>query len=191
MQSLRLTCFIRRLHHGGCCTYGHLMPRAVGAFRKAGFDVLAFPIHLRTGDWNEMWKADSTGSENLRKLDMAAYEWFGLLQTERLLGRVVSSANRKLKQQYARSSFRKATAAFAASHSIHRLGGCRRVFFWIGAQGTIKTDEMTSGSFKSRGPRCRNHDCNELAEAFGSWISGRCRSKKAWAQLVSVVERTR
>jgi hypothetical protein len=32
-----------------------------------------------TGDWNEMWKADRTGSENLRKLDMAAYEWFGLL----------------------------------------------------------------------------------------------------------------
>jgi hypothetical protein len=114
---------------------------------------IVVPACDRTPNWNEMWKADRTGSENLRKLDMAAYEWFGLLQTERLLGRVVSSANRKLKQQYARSSFRKATAAFAASHSINRLGGCRRVFFWIRAQGTIKTDEMTSGSFKSHDPR--------------------------------------
>ena len=25
-------------------TYGHLMPRAVGAFRKAGFDIFAFPF---------------------------------------------------------------------------------------------------------------------------------------------------
>jgi uncharacterized SAM-binding protein YcdF (DUF218 family) len=60
-------------------TYGHLMPRAVGAFRKAGFDVFAFPIHLRTGGWNEMWKPDGTASENLRKLDMAAYEWLALV----------------------------------------------------------------------------------------------------------------
>jgi uncharacterized SAM-binding protein YcdF (DUF218 family) len=60
-------------------TYGHLMPRAVGAFRKAGFNVFAFPIHLRTGGWSEMWKPDSTGAENLRKLDMAAYEWLGLM----------------------------------------------------------------------------------------------------------------
>ena len=60
-------------------TYGHLMPRAVGAFRKAGFDILAFPIHLRTGGWDEMWKPDSTAAENLRKLDMAAYEWLGLI----------------------------------------------------------------------------------------------------------------
>jgi uncharacterized SAM-binding protein YcdF (DUF218 family) len=61
-------------------TYGHLMPRAVGAFRKAGFDVFAFPIHLRTGGgWNEMWKPDSTGAENLRKLDLATYEWLGLV----------------------------------------------------------------------------------------------------------------
>ncbi len=60
-------------------TYGHLMPRAVGAFRKAGFDIFPFPIHLRTGGWNDMWKPDRTSSENLRKLDMAAYEWLGLV----------------------------------------------------------------------------------------------------------------
>jgi uncharacterized SAM-binding protein YcdF (DUF218 family) len=59
-------------------TYGHLMPRAVGAFRKAGFNIFAFPIHLRTGGWTELWKPDSTGAENLRKLDLAAYEWLGL-----------------------------------------------------------------------------------------------------------------
>jgi hypothetical protein len=55
------------------------MPRAVGAFRKAGFNVFAFPIHLRTNGWSQMWRADSTGTENLRKLDIAVYEWAALL----------------------------------------------------------------------------------------------------------------
>lgn len=54
------------------------MPRAIGAFRKTGFYTFAFPIHLRTGGWSETWKPDSTGAENLRKLDLAVYEWLGL-----------------------------------------------------------------------------------------------------------------
>lgn len=58
--------------------YGYRMPRAVGAFRKAGFNVLAFPVHLRTDSWESMWMPDSSGSENLLKLDIAAHEWLAL-----------------------------------------------------------------------------------------------------------------
>lgn len=59
--------------------YGYRMPRAVGAFRNAGFNVLAFPVHLRTDGWENMWMPDSSGSENLLKLDIAAHEWLALV----------------------------------------------------------------------------------------------------------------
>jgi len=59
--------------------YGYRMPRAIGAFRKAGFDVVAFPVHLRTHGWREMWKPDISANENLQKLDLAAHEWLALL----------------------------------------------------------------------------------------------------------------
>jgi uncharacterized SAM-binding protein YcdF (DUF218 family) len=59
--------------------YGYRMPRAVGAFRNAGFNVLAFPVHLRTDGWENIWMPDSSGSENLLKLDIAAHEWLALV----------------------------------------------------------------------------------------------------------------
>jgi len=55
------------------------MPRVMGAFRKAGFDVRAFPVHLRTNGWSEMWKPDSSATENFMKLDIATHEWLALL----------------------------------------------------------------------------------------------------------------
>ena len=60
-------------------TYGYQMPRVMGAFRKAGFDVRAFPVHLRTNGWSEMWKPDSSATENFLKLDIATHEWLALL----------------------------------------------------------------------------------------------------------------
>jgi uncharacterized SAM-binding protein YcdF (DUF218 family) len=60
-------------------TYGHLMPRAVGAFRKAGFELFPFAIHVRNpSGWDVMWNSDRTLAENLGKLDIAAHEWLGL-----------------------------------------------------------------------------------------------------------------
>lgn len=59
-------------------TYGYRMPRAVGAFRKAGFNVVAFPVHLRTNGWAQMWRPDNSATENLLKLDIATHEWLGL-----------------------------------------------------------------------------------------------------------------
>ena len=60
-------------------TSGYHMPRAVGAFRKAGFDVIAFPAGLRTHGWQDMWRPESTATDNLRRIDIGVHEWVGLL----------------------------------------------------------------------------------------------------------------
>ena len=60
-------------------TSGYHMPRAVGAFRQAGFDVVAFPAGFRTHGWHGMWKAESTATENLRRIDVGVHEWVGLV----------------------------------------------------------------------------------------------------------------
>jgi uncharacterized SAM-binding protein YcdF (DUF218 family) len=61
-------------------TYGHLMPRAVGAFRKAGFELFPFPVHLRNpSGWDVMWNSDRSFAENLRKVDISTHEWLGLV----------------------------------------------------------------------------------------------------------------
>jgi uncharacterized SAM-binding protein YcdF (DUF218 family) len=60
-------------------TSGYHMPRAVGAFRKAGFDVIAFPAGLRTHGWRDMWRPENTATDNLRRVDIGVHEWVGLL----------------------------------------------------------------------------------------------------------------
>lgn len=54
------------------------MPRAVGCFRKAGFRIEAYPVGWRTvknldGNFNR------TLSDGIKQLDLAAYEWLGLM----------------------------------------------------------------------------------------------------------------
>jgi uncharacterized SAM-binding protein YcdF (DUF218 family) len=66
-------------------TSAYHMPRAMGTFRKAGFNVLAFPTGLRTHGWREIWWPATTATDNLRRLDIAMHEWLGLL-AYRLLG---------------------------------------------------------------------------------------------------------
>lgn len=62
------------------------MPRAMGLFRHAGFDVTAYPVDFRT----EATAADLTPFHSvpggLRRLDDATREWAGLIAS-RLLGR--------------------------------------------------------------------------------------------------------
>ena len=60
-------------------TSGYHMPRAVGAFRQAGFDVIAFPAGLRTHGWGEMWRPENIATDNLRRVDIGVHEWVGLL----------------------------------------------------------------------------------------------------------------
>jgi uncharacterized SAM-binding protein YcdF (DUF218 family) len=60
-------------------TSGYHMPRAMGAFRKAGFNVSAFPVGLRTHGWRDMWKPEAVATDNLRRVDIALHEWIGLI----------------------------------------------------------------------------------------------------------------
>ncbi len=62
------------------------MPRAVGVFRKAGFDVTAHPVDFRTRDAGDMLRPFESYPDGLKRVDMAAREWVGLL-VYRLTGR--------------------------------------------------------------------------------------------------------
>jgi uncharacterized SAM-binding protein YcdF (DUF218 family) len=60
-------------------TSAYHMPRAVGVFRKAGFNVIAFPVGERTHGWRNMWWPEDTATDNLRRVDIAVHEWLGLV----------------------------------------------------------------------------------------------------------------
>lgn len=60
-------------------TSAYHMPRAMGAFRKAGFDVRAYPVDYRTAGWADMLRPSPSVAEGLRRVDTAAREWAGLL----------------------------------------------------------------------------------------------------------------
>ncbi|HEV2558871.1 MAG TPA: YdcF family protein [Microvirga sp.] len=55
------------------------MPRSVGAFRRAGFPVTAYPVDFRTRGPDDLTRAFAFVSDGLRRLDVATKEWAGLL----------------------------------------------------------------------------------------------------------------
>ena len=55
------------------------MPRSVGAFRKAGFDVEAYPVDWRTRGWSDAMTPFDKLSAGLARSDVAAHEWTGLI----------------------------------------------------------------------------------------------------------------
>ena len=62
------------------------MPRSMGAFRKAGFDVEPWPVDYRTaGPWEAVRLFESP-PEGMRRLDFVLHEWIGLV-AYRLMGR--------------------------------------------------------------------------------------------------------
>jgi uncharacterized SAM-binding protein YcdF (DUF218 family) len=63
------------------------MPRAVGCFRQAGFGVTAYPVDFRTRGASDARRPFAFVSDGLRRVDVAAREWAGLL-AYRLAGRV-------------------------------------------------------------------------------------------------------
>ena len=72
-------------------TSGWHMPRSIGAFRAAGFDVVAFPVDYRTrGPQDRYWPIRNI-AEGLTLLDLAVREYIGLA-AYRMTGR--SSAKR-------------------------------------------------------------------------------------------------
>jgi uncharacterized SAM-binding protein YcdF (DUF218 family) len=60
-------------------TSAYHMPRAVGVFRAADFPVEAWPVDYRTRGWEDVWRPFSTVSAGLRRTDVAAREWVGLV----------------------------------------------------------------------------------------------------------------
>lgn len=63
------------------------MPRSIGVFRKAGFDVEAYPVDWRTRGWIDATETFDTASAGLARADIAMHEWVGLV-SYRLAGRI-------------------------------------------------------------------------------------------------------
>jgi uncharacterized SAM-binding protein YcdF (DUF218 family) len=55
------------------------MPRAIGAFREAGFPVEAYPVDYQTNGWQDLRGVFGSLSAGLRQLDAALHEWIGLI----------------------------------------------------------------------------------------------------------------
>jgi uncharacterized SAM-binding protein YcdF (DUF218 family) len=62
------------------------MPRAMGLFRKAGFDVIAYPVDYRTRGPEDALRLFERIPQGLMRLDLGVNEWVGLL-AYRALGR--------------------------------------------------------------------------------------------------------
>jgi uncharacterized SAM-binding protein YcdF (DUF218 family) len=63
------------------------MPRSMGIFRKAGFDVEAYPVDWRTGGPDDVLSFTSNAADGLGKTNVAVREWIGLV-AYRLMGRI-------------------------------------------------------------------------------------------------------
>ena len=55
------------------------MPRAIGAFREAGFPVEAYPVDYKTNGWQDLGSLVGSLSAGLRQTDTALHEWIGLI----------------------------------------------------------------------------------------------------------------
>jgi uncharacterized SAM-binding protein YcdF (DUF218 family) len=67
-------------------TSAYHMPRAIGAFRRAGFPVEAYPVDWRTRGPIDRWLPFESVTAGLRRTDTAVHEWIGLV-AYRLTGR--------------------------------------------------------------------------------------------------------
>jgi uncharacterized SAM-binding protein YcdF (DUF218 family) len=55
------------------------MPRAIGAFRRVGFNVEAYPVDWRTRGWTDISLPFDQLSSGLARTDVAIHEWGGLV----------------------------------------------------------------------------------------------------------------
>ncbi len=60
-------------------TSAYHMPRSIGAFRKAGFEVEAYPVDWRTRGWVDAKVPFDRLSSGLARTDVALHEWGGLV----------------------------------------------------------------------------------------------------------------
>jgi uncharacterized SAM-binding protein YcdF (DUF218 family) len=68
-------------------TSAYHMPRAIGLFRKAGFDVIAYPVDYRTRGREDLMRLFERIPQGLMRTDLAVNEWLGLV-SYRALGRI-------------------------------------------------------------------------------------------------------
>lgn len=54
------------------------MPRAMGIFRRVGFDVVPYPVDYRTYGNRHDWRPTYVVLDELTNLDLAMHEWIGL-----------------------------------------------------------------------------------------------------------------
>ena len=62
------------------------MPRSIGAFRRVGFAVEAYPVDYRTRGSEDLARPFPSLGEGLRRGDIAVREWIGLV-AYRIAGR--------------------------------------------------------------------------------------------------------
>jgi uncharacterized SAM-binding protein YcdF (DUF218 family) len=60
-------------------TSAYHMPRSVGCFRVAGFDVLPYPVDHRTPSGSANWRPSTDTTRNLEKVHFAIREYLGLV----------------------------------------------------------------------------------------------------------------
>lgn len=60
-------------------TSAYHMPRSVGVFRKAGLDVIAYPVDFRTRGGADFARFFPSIAAGLERVDLAAKEWIGLI----------------------------------------------------------------------------------------------------------------
>ena len=60
-------------------TSAYYMPRSVGLFDKAGFDVVPWPSDYRTSGTETLGLAEDNVADSLRNLTLATREWIGLV----------------------------------------------------------------------------------------------------------------
>lgn len=59
-------------------TSAYHMPRSMGVFRQAGFDVVPYPVDYRTHSEADLMRLFETIGDGLKRTDLAAKEWMGL-----------------------------------------------------------------------------------------------------------------
>lgn len=55
------------------------MPRSVGLFRKAGFNVEPYPVDWRVGEGGDLLTFSAMANEGLARTEVALHEWLGLV----------------------------------------------------------------------------------------------------------------
>ncbi len=68
-------------------TSAYHMPRAIGCFRKAGINVIPWPVDFRTRGIRDIYRVFNRASEGWRRVDIATREWIGLA-VYRITGRI-------------------------------------------------------------------------------------------------------